>query len=254
MKILKFIKLLLPSKQAYLNQYEFKNGDKSITLQEMIHVAPEDVYESINEEIKSFIKENPEGRIYLEGVYGAVEDCKKLNKKMSQIMNIEVSDVPDNLFIKQIYHIISRVTGWQLQAKENYLKDVAESCMVKADMTYAEMLSHLKHIKPGKGKKTELSVDEKTLDMVIKMRLPGMLLRKLLLSVAANPNKAAESEIGDIMPIILDKRNAKLLEIIVANGDKDIFVTYGAAHSFGLKKDLQDLGYTCELKKKVKLG
>lgn len=263
MRLYNFFKLILSKEQAYLYQYEFKKLNQTVILQEMVHVSHENTYKSVNNEIKDFLKNNSNARIYLEGVYGEDEHCLKVNQKLMDLLNIDVKNEnttnTQTLFLKEIYKAVAKVSGWQLQNNDNYLKDIENKYLVKADITYEQMYKNLSTLTiEHKEEKTNVSINNDIINFLQKIKLPGFFAKKAINYTLLKTNKGVNDKdyfkdhaFNQIKPIILEKRNLFLVDLVVNNKDENIFITYGAAHSIGIKQLLQEKGYTCELKKKI---
>lgn len=263
MRLYNFVKLMLSKEQAYLYQYEFKKLNQTVILQEMVHVSHENTYKSINNEIKDFLKNNKNALIYLEGVYGENDHCLKVNQRLMDLLNINVTSEnasnTETFFLKEIYKAVAKVSGWQLQGSDNYLKDIENKYLVKADMTYEQMYQNLEPLAiEHKKEKTNVSINNDLINFLQKIKLPGIFAKKAINYTLLKTNKGIndkdyfkDPQFNQIKPIILDKRNFFLVDLITKNKDEKIFITYGAAHSVGIKQLLQEKGYTCEVKKKI---
>lgn len=256
MQVINFIKFLFFSQPAFLTQYTFTKKDKTVVLQEMVHVSHGDTYESINHDIKKFIEHKPDAKIYLEGVYGEKKDSIKFNNKLASLFGLELVQ-PEVMFLKDIYQSVASITGWQMQGTHNYLKDIEESKLVKADITYSQMYEYIKNIEDDhKKEKIKFSINPKLINFLKTIKLPGYAAKKIITNVVINTkadNQLSKStgKFKELFTVILNKRNEHLLHMIEKNSDKNIFVTYGAAHPKGIKNELQQLGYTCTTERKI---
>lgn len=254
MKLLPILKSMITNEKAYLNQYCFENGTKTIYFQEMIHVGSERLYSEINQSIKNFLEENKRGKVYLEGIHGQEKDGQQFNDKIMKIFGLKKPKNIDGMFFKELYKQLSYLAGLSAQHPENYLKDIPEKKIVKADMDYLQMLEHMENI-PLPKKEIDVSFDQESWDKLKKLKFPGWLLKNFLRSMTIHKDSL---RIGEKSPsqaafqnLILHKRNIFLLNILEQTKDKKIFVTYGAAHTKEIKQELLKLGYTCSIVKKI---
>lgn len=75
-----------------LDTLVFKNNDgRTVVLQAMSHVAPEDFYTHVNHNIKSFLNIHNDGKIFLEGIYNGenleTDNIKIIDKAIKRTDN-----------------------------------------------------------------------------------------------------------------------------------------------------------------------
>jgi len=84
-----------------LDTLVFKNNDgRIVVLQAMSHVAPEDFYTHVNNNIKSFLNTHNDGKIFLEGIYNDNED--DINNK-EFVQKLENTDFQSEI-LKNLIH------------------------------------------------------------------------------------------------------------------------------------------------------
>lgn len=247
----------MTGKKANLSQYVFKKEGQKIYFQEMVHVADKSVYEEVNQDIKLFLQNNPNGKVYLEGIHGDEMDGKILNDKFMAILGVKQPEGQYYLFLKELYQLMAYVGRLQAQAPENYLKDIPEEKLVKADMTFKNLYEELKNVEETPlEKRSVFDPKSKTYELFYSLRFPGFFLKHLLRAVAfkkreislMSPDLPALKEVGKV---ILHDRNKIILDFIKNSPDKEIFLTYGAAHLKEVKELLLNEGYSFELVKNV---
>lgn len=254
MKILNFLKLAFSKKEALLNQLVFTKGQRTIVLQEMIHIGEEKMYQEINKDIHDFIQNNENAKVYLEGIYGEKEDIASLNTKMMGIFGIKQTKSMNTLFLKEIYKNIAQVTGLSLQSPDNYLKNIDEKLLVKADFTYAQMYEHIKDIEDAKNIE-EFPITQKGWDFLTKAKVPGIIIKKFIKNALINKDEIKTpskfTNFIKLQEVILHERNKFVIELLMKTRHKNIFMTYGAAHTKEIKEELVKKGFTCETRKKI---
>ena len=263
-------------KPASLDTILLKRKDgKFVTLQAMMHIAPTEFYQHVNTNIKSFLYSNSKGRVFLEGVYnidGDLESKEQMQHILSGSLPLE-KDVE----LKDLYQALAKFLDWDVQSKENYLVDIPEDVLVKADISSQEFVKLYNAQKSGKsdqesghqsknlGKilanfldKEGNKITQKDLEELVQnkdnfnSRIVKPIIKKGLktgiASAQSHQDILKELSIRDpiLSSIIIDTRNNRLIDMI-EQSDTDVFVTYGAAHlycgDFALINALQSRGY-----------
>lgn len=254
MKILNFFKPVFSKKDAFLNQLVFTKGHRTIVLQEMVHIGEERMYMEINKDIHEFIQNHEHAKIYLEGIYGEEPDIAALNRKMMGIFGIKQTQNTNTLFLKEIYKNVAQVANLSLQSPNNYLKDVDEKILVKADFTYAQMYEHIKDIEDAEHT-GEFPITQKGWDLLTKAKIPGLIIKKFIKNAIINKDKMKPpskfANFVKLQEVILHERNMFVLDMLMKTRHKNIFMTYGAAHTKEIQKELMKKGFSCEIRKSI---
>lgn len=254
--ILPMLKSIL-GKKAYLSQYKFQKNDQVIYFQEMVHIAPSKVYEDVNKSIKTFLQTYPEGKIYLEGIHGDEKDSQALNDKLMKVVGVKQPEGKYYMFIKELYKSIALITDLQAQDDKNYLKDIPEEKKVKADMSFTELYDKIKNCEESEeAKRVEFNPESEKVKELKQSKLLSFLLRHLLCAILLKKRDASlfNGEVGpfkEVGKIILNDRNQVILNFIKTSQDKQIFLTYGAAHLKEVKELLIKDGYSFESVKEI---
>lgn len=218
-----------------LDTLVFKNNDgRTVVLQAMSHVAPEDFYTHVNHNIKSFLNAHNDGKIFLEGIYNGNEDDindKEFVQKLKKVVG-EVIPVDDETGFDGYYKSLADTLGWAMESDDNYLKDIPKDSLVKADIT--------------KDKS------------IISLLFNQLIVKRYMLQgiINARHNNSTLDNNETINDIVLDARNSHLINMI-EKSSSDVFVTYGAAHLYcgnvPLIDTLKNRGYTLISTEKYKL-
>lgn len=258
MGLFSILKNMLNSKPVYMGQYLFTKGDRRITFQEMIHVAGEDLYKNINNDIKEFLNTYENGKIYLEGIHGDNKYLHLNNKKMMGIFGIKEPVDNTVLFLKKYYYNLAYITGLEVQQENNYLNNIANDKRVKADITHEELWGLIKDLPESKKKTDILLENKKEIEKAKGSKLLCWITKKVLRSAALSRNSWGSFKKTEALQlfhkVILNERNKVLLDMLNTSSDKDIFVTYGAAHFEEIKENLISQGYHCKLIKNLDIG
>ena len=241
----------------------------------MMHIAPDEFYQHVNTNIKSFLYTYPDGKVFLEGVYN-IEDDSESKEQMQQILSGSLP-LEKDVELKDLYQAFAKFLGWNMQSAENYLNGVSDDVLVKADISSQEFVRLYNAQKSDKisematqnqkrwGKalgafldKQENKITQKDLEEVVKnkdnlnSRILKPIIKKGLKTAIASAQSGSdilkELNIRDplLSSIIIDTRNNRLIDMI-EKADTDIFVTYGAAHlycgDFALINALKSRGY-----------
>ena len=144
-------------KPASLDTILLKRKDgKFVTLQAMMHIAPTEFYQHVNTNIKAFLYNNPEGRVFLEGVYNIEGDLES-KEQMQQILSGSLP-LENDVELKDLYQAFAKFLDWDMQSKENYLANIPEDVLMKADISSQEFV---KLYNAQKSEKTDQDNDQK---------------------------------------------------------------------------------------------
>ena len=262
-------------KPASLDTVLLKRKDgKLVTLQAMMHIAPAEFYKHVNTNIKSFLYTNPNGQIFLEGVYNLENDLES-KEQMQQILSSSLF-LEKDVELKDLYQAFAKFLGWNMQDVENYLNGVPDDVLVKADISSQEFVrlynaqsdkvdeATIKNkkrwgetLKAFLDKK-ENKITQKDLEEIVQnkdnlnARIVKPIIKKGLKTAIASAQSGSdilkELSVRDplLSSIIIDTRNNRLIDMI-EQAETDIFVTYGAAHlycgDFALINALKSRGY-----------
>ena len=263
-------------KPASLDTILLKRKDgKFVTLQAMMHIAPTEFYQHVNTNIKAFLYNNPEGRVFLEGVYNIEGDLES-KEQMQQILSGSLP-LENDVELKDLYQAFAKFLDWDMQSKENYLANIPEDVLMKADISSQEFV---KLYNAQKSEKTDQDNDQKRkkfaqilanfldkednkitqkdLEEIVQKKdnfnshivkpIIKKGLKTAIASAQSNQDILKELSIRDpiLSAIIIDTRNNRLIDMI-EQSDTDVFVTYGAAHlycgDFALINALKSRGY-----------
>ena len=263
-------------KPASLDTILLKRKDgKFVTLQAMMHIAPTEFYQHVNTNIKAFLYNNPEGRVFLEGVYNIEGDLES-KEQMQQILSGSLP-LENDVELKDLYQAFAKFLDWDMQSKENYLANIPEDVLMKADISSQEFV---KLYNAQKSEKTDQDNDQKRkkfaqilanfldkednkitqkdLEEIVQNKdnfnshivkpIIKKGLKTAIASAQSNQDILKELSIRDpiLSAIIIDTRNNRLIDMI-EQAETDIFVTYGAAHlycgDFALINALKSRGY-----------
>lgn len=262
-------------KPASLDTVLLKRKDgKLVTLQAMMHIAPAEFYQHVNTNIKSFLYTNPNGKVFLEGVYNIEGDIES-KEQMQQILSGSLF-LEKDVELKDLYQAFAKFLGWNMQDAENYLNGIPNDVLVKADIPSQEFVrlynaqsdkideATVKNKKRwGEALKAfldkkENKVTQKDLEEIVQnkdnfsSRIVKPIIKKGLKTAIASAQSGSdilkELSVRDplLSSIIIDTRNNRLIDMI-EQAETDIFVTYGAAHlycgDFALINALKSRGY-----------
>lgn len=242
---------LLTVKEAYLCQHQFQKDKKTIVFQEMMHIAPKEIYAEINHDILEFLKKRG-SRIYLEGIKGneaeIQEFCTVLFRQVGFTLN---TSKPASLL--KVYEFLGNVLNWSTQNKDNYLKGVNPKKIVRADITAKELIINFEKL--PKAKKEVILDDKKIVDLqetakkILSLKISQWLLKQILKNnLTQKPDFS--KKLVHLMHAILNKRNECLLNYLNNAKENYIFVTYGALHLNEIKETLIKEGYSHTILKK----
>lgn len=250
-----------------LDTLVFKNNDgRIVVLQAMSHVAPEDFYTHVNNNIKLFLNTHNDGKIFLEGSYNDNEDDinnKEFIQKLKKIVG-EVIPVDDETGFDGYYKSLADTLGWAMESDDNYLKDIPKDSLVKADITAQELIKlYDNKINDSKEPKEKPLAQDKLNDITKDKNIVSSLFNKLIVKrselqgiINAQHNNSTLDNNETINDIVLDARNSHLINMI-EKSSSDVFVTYGAAHLYcgnvPLIDTLKNRGYTLISTDKYKL-
>lgn len=250
-----------------LDTLVFKNNDgRTVVLQAMSHVAPEDFYTHVNSNIKSFLNVHNDGKIFLEGIYNGNEDDindKEFVQKLKKVVG-EVIPVDDETGFDGYYKSLADTLGWAMESDDNYLKDIPKDSLVKADITAQELIKlYDNKINDSKEPKEKPLAQDKLNDITKDKNIVSSLFNKLIVKrsvlqgiINAQHNNSTLDNNETINDIVLDARNSHLINMI-EKSSSDVFVTYGAAHLYcgnvPLIDTLKNRGYTLVSTDKYKL-
>ena len=250
-----------------LDTLVFKNNDgKTVVLQAMSHVAPEDFYTHVNSNIKTFLNTHKAGKIFLEGIYNGNDDDindKEFVQKLKKVVG-EVIPVDDETGFDGYYKSLADTLGWAMESDDNYLKDIPKDSLVKADITAQELIKlYDNKINDSKEPKEKPLAQDKLNDITKDKNIVSSLFNKLIVKrsvlqgiINAQHNNSTLDNNETINDIVLDARNSHLINMI-EKSSSDVFVTYGAAHlycgDFPLIDTLKNRGYTLISTDKYKL-
>lgn len=262
-------------KPASLDTVLLKRKDgKLVALQAMMHIAPAEFYQHVNTNIKSFLYTNPNGKVFLEGVYNIEGDIES-KEQMQQILSGSLF-LEKDVELKDLYQAFAKFLGWNMQDAENYLNGIPNDVLVKADISSQEFVrlynaqsdkideATVKNKKRwGEALKAfldkkENKVTQKDLEEIVQnkdnfsSRIVKPIIKKGLKTAIASAQSGSdilkELSVRDplLSSIIIDTRNNRLIDMI-EQAETDIFVTYGAAHlycgDFALINALKSRGY-----------
>lgn len=262
-------------KPASLDTVLLKRKDgKLVTLQAMMHIAPAEFYQHVNTNIKSFLYTNPNGKVFLEGVYNIEGDIES-KEQMQQILSGSLF-LEKDVELKDLYQAFAKFLGWNMQDAENYLNGIPNDVLIKADISSQEFVrlynaqsdkideATVKNKKRwGEALKAfldkkENKVTQKDLEEIVQnkdnfsSRIVKPIIKKGLKTAIASAQSGSdilkELSVRDplLSSIIIDTRNNRLIDMI-EQAETDIFVTYGAAHlycgDFALINALKSRGY-----------
>lgn len=250
-----------------LDTLVFKNNDgRIVVLQAMSHVAPEDFYTHVNNNIKSFLNTHNDWKIFLDGIYNDNEDDinnKEFVQKLKKIVG-EVIPVDDETGFDGYYKSLADTLGWAMESDDNYLKDIPKDSLVKADITAQELIKlYDNKINDSKEPKEKPLAQDKLNDITKDKSIVSSLFNKLIVKrsvlqgiINAQHNNSTLDNNETINDIVLDARNRHLINM-VEKSSSDVFVTYGAAHLYcgnvPLIDTLKNRGYTLVSTDKYKL-
>jgi hypothetical protein len=250
-----------------LDTLVFKNNDgRIVVLQAMSHVAPEDFYTHVNNNIKSFLNTHNDGKIFLEGIYNDNEDDinnKKFVQKLKKIVG-EVIPVDDKTGFDGYYKSLADTLRWAMVSDDNYLKDIPKDSLVKANITAQELIKlYDNKINDSKEPKEKPLAQDKLNDITKDKNIVSSLFNKLIVKrsvlqgiINAQHNNSTLDNNETINDIVLDAQNSHLINMI-EKSSSDVFVTYGAAHLYcgnaPLIDTLKNRGYTLVSTDKYKL-
>lgn len=254
-------------RSVLLDTLVFKNNDgKTVVLQAMSHVAPEDFYTHVNSNIKTFLNTHNDGKIFLEGIHNENEDDindKEFVQKLKEVVG-EVIPVDDETGFDGYYKSLADTLGWAMESDDNYLKDIPKDSLVKADITAQELIKlYDNKINDSKEPKEKPLAQDKLNDITKDKNIVSSLFNKLIVKrsvlqgiINAQHNNSTLDNNETINDIVLDARNSHLINMI-EKSSSDVFVTYGAAHlycgDFPLIDTLKNRGYTLISTDKYKL-
>ncbi|MCR6670400.1 hypothetical protein [Devosia ginsengisoli] len=235
-------------------QATLSNGTKTVIFQGMMHVGSEGFYKSVIYDLEKALSDGDV--IYYEGVVGDPEGDAWFSETLAG-----GGDLSTN------YQVFGDACGLQFQL--NYFQLLREDMAahperhVNADVTTADMMHEYQRLvatDPGfaaaveaerAASKNEAAADGGLGQVAnwLQTATPG---QKSLAGTACRGwitmalSKRQEPNVLD--PVILDFRNRKLAERIIADPHQNIYMTYGAGHLPGLLADLQAADPAWEIK------
>lgn len=239
---------------ATLDTLVFKNEQgKTVVLQGMAHIAPKDFFNYVNSNIKNFLNESPNGKIFTEGVNIDKEtDLADINNTVSTLASLN-----EDLDLTNYYRSMATFLGMQYENDSNYLDNVNKDILVNADLSAKDFLKiygEQKSIKNEEDLDNENALSKKDLDDMVKNKdNPTFYFKKfskkLSLKIGLLQTQENKCLGGDDLwtTVLLDERNRNLINMIEKE-PSDIFVTYGSAHLYcgnaPLVNTLKERGYT----------
>lgn len=245
-----------------LDTLVFKNEQgKTVVLQGMSHIAPNDFFTHVNSNIKEFLETNPNSKVFTEGV--------KVNKdtNLNQVNNVmsDFTALNGDLDLTYYYRSIAKFTGMQYESDSDYLNNISKDILVNADLSGDDFLKAYNEQKSIKGEQksgSDNAMTKKEIDDMLENKdSPFAYFKKLsykasLKNAISNVQEAKCNNTNDLMTsVLLDERNRNLINMI-ENETSDVFVTYGSAHLYcgnvPLVSALKDRGYTLVSVRKYK--
>lgn len=239
---------------ATLDTLVFKNEQgKTVVLQGMSHIAPNNFFTHVNSNIKEFLENHPNSKVFTEGV--------KVNKdtNLNQVNNAmsDFTALNGDLDLPHYYRSIAKFTGMQYESDSDYLNNVSKDILVNADLSgddFLKVYNEQKSIKGEQKSGSNNAMTKKELDKMLENKdSPFAYFKKLsyrasfknALSSAQEAKCNQQSEL--MTSVLLDERNRNLINMIEKE-PSDIFVTYGSAHLYcgnaPLVNTLKERGYT----------
>lgn len=237
------------------------NGDKTVVFQGMIHVGTESFYKSVIFDLEAALADGY--KLYYEGVLPSTER----GDLWFSMMLAGGGDLDDN------YQQLAQACGIKFQL--DYFGLLASDAElhperhVAADVTTEELRQEYMRLKAidaefaGEAMKMEATLrgkddgagaEQSEMDAFLdwyqqgseqQKNIAGILCRGVM-SVALQSSMEGGDAIP-LKPVILDYRNQKLVERILADDGKKIYITYGAAHLAGVIELLQAQTPTWEI-------
>lgn len=239
---------------ATLDTLVFKNEQgKTVVLQGMAHIAPNNFFTQVNINIKDFLKTNPNGKVFTEGV--------QVNKEtnLNQVNNAVSDFIPLNNDVDLIYYYrsIAKFTGMQYESDSDYLNDISKDVLVNADLSgdsFLKVYSEQKLIKGEQKSGSNNTMTKKEIDDMVENKdslfayFKKLSYKASFKNILSNTQEAKCNNSNELMTsVLLDERNRNLINMIEKE-PADIFVTYGSAHLYcgnvPLINTLKDRGYT----------
>lgn len=238
---------------ATLDTLVFKNEQgKTVVLQGMAHIAPNNFFTQVNINIKDFLKTNPNGKVFTEGV--------QVNKEtnLNQVNNAVSDFIPLNNDVDLIYYYrsIAKFTGMQYESDSDYLNDISKDVLVNADLSgdsFLKVYSEQKSIKGEQKSGSNNTMTKKEIDDMVENKdslfayFKKLSYKASFKNILSNTQEAKCNNSNELMTsVLLDERNRNLINMIEKE-PADIFVTYGSAHLYcgnvPLVSALKDRGY-----------
>lgn len=238
---------------ATLDTLVFKNEQgKTVVLQGMAHIAPNNFFTQVNINIKDFLKTNPNGKVFTEGV--------QVNKEtnLNQVNNAVSDFIPLNNDVDLIYYYrsIAKFTGMQYESDSDYLNDISKDVLVNADLSGDDFLkvhNEQKSIKGEQKSGSNNTMTKKEIDDMVENKDSLLAYFKKLSykasfkNILSSTQEAKCNNSNELMiSVLLDERNRNVINMIEKE-PSDIFVTYGSAHLYcgnvPLVSALKDRGY-----------
>lgn len=239
---------------ATLDTLVLKNEQgKTVVLQGMAHIAPNNFFAQVNTNIKDFLKTNPNGKVFTEGV--------KVNKdtNLDQINNV-ISDfaaLNSDLDLIYYYRSLAKFTGMQYESDSDYLNNISKDILVNADLSdegFLKVYSEQKSIKGEQKSGSNNAMTKKEIDDMLENKnslfayFKKLSYKASFKNILSNTQEAKCNNSNELMTsVLLDERNRNLINMIEKE-PADIFVTYGSAHLYcgnvPLVSALKDRGYT----------
>lgn len=238
---------------ATLDTLVFKNEQgKTVVLQGMAHIAPNNFFTQVNINIKDFLKTNPNGKVFTEGV--------QVNKEtnLNQVNNAVSDFIPLNNDVDLIYYYrsIAKFTGMQYESDSDYLNDISKDVLVNADLSgdsFLKVYSEQKSIKGEQKSGSNNTMTKKEIDDMVENKDSLLAYFKKLSykasfkNILSSTQEAKCNNSNELMiSVLLDERNRNVINMIEKE-PSDIFVTYGSAHLYcgnvPLVSALKDRGY-----------
>lgn len=217
-----------------LNRYTITNGEKTIIFQEMRHIARGDFYEEVH---KHILNKKEKGFLYLyEGIFD-FEDAGKFyagidikfsgNKIMKQPINI--GDISENAINADIvYSIIDQKIEEKIKYTNKKIEEENKNRIIKKDTIGFFDTDFGKSLREG----LQIDMVEYTEKNLYSIRFLDNLRNKFGISLQKTDG------FDDF--VIIDKRNAKVVEEVYKSNHNKIYIQYGQEHFKGIFKLLKE--------------
>lgn len=233
-----------------LPQATLSNGEKTVVFQGMLHVGSEGFYKAVVYDLEVALAGGY--RLYYEGVQPSTPEADRWFSDM----------LAGGKDLSASYKELAGACGlaFQLDWFEPLVADMKErpERHLTADVTTAEMKAEFDLLaaadpafaasfqkRPAQPAPADSAAGDGPLDMLLdafrngtdgQKRIAGLVCRGVF-SIALDPRNPRPA--AQIDRVILDFRNAKLVERILAEQNPRIFITYGGAHLKGVLALLQ---------------